>query len=76
MPDTNIFEFAHYREEFTLIFDSLRELGLSDHSLFAAAAQAKAQCQQVFCVFALVGVGVIIGEVVWRFKAVSSAMQE
>lgn len=62
LPNMNIFDIAHYREEFTLIFHSLRELGLSDHPLFAAAAQTEAQCRQIGALFALVCVGILAGE--------------
>lgn len=66
LPNTNIFDIAHYREEFTRIFDSLRELGLSDHPLFTTVAQARVQCRQVGCLFMLVCIGILAGEVVGR----------
>lgn len=63
LPNTNIFDIAHYQEEFTLIFDSLRELGLSDHPLFTTAAQAKVQCRQIICLFVLVGADMVTGDI-------------
>lgn len=64
LPNTNIFDIAHYREEFTLIFDSLRELGLSDYPLFSTAAQARVQCRQVGFLTALVCAGILAREVI------------
>lgn len=51
------------REEFTLIFHSLRELVLSDHPIFAAAAQVQAQCRQIAFLFALGSAVVILGKI-------------
>lgn len=47
LPNTNIFDFAHYQEEYSLIFDSLRELGMTDHSIFQTVAQVKSQFSQL-----------------------------
>lgn len=53
MPSTHIFDISHYREEFSLIFQSLTELDLSTHSIFTTATQIKNQCTQILCLFGL-----------------------
>lgn len=62
LPRSNIFDFAHYKEELTLIFDSLRGLGITDHSIFQTAAQVKEQCLQILRYFTLAAVGIPVLE--------------
>ena len=64
LPGGNIFDFSHYTEEFSLMFDSLRELGLSGHSLFQTAAQARSRCIGVMWGFGAAAVLVILAEMI------------
>lgn len=66
MPSTHIFDIAHYREEFDLIFRSLKELGLSDHSIFATAAQVKSRCSLILKLFAFGGIGLFAVQILFR----------
>lgn len=67
LPSSNIFDFAHYKEEFTLIFDSLRRLGITDHSIFQTTTQVKEQCLQILRSFTLAAVGIPVLELLLTF---------
>ena len=63
LPSNSIFDFAYYQEEFALIFDSLRELGMTDHTLFQTASQVKVQCAQMLWLSGITAVCVIVLEI-------------
>lgn len=64
MPSTHFFDISHYREGFSLIFHSLRDLGLTEHSIFQAAQQARSQCTLLLGLFALGSVAIVTPEMV------------
>ena len=47
LPSTNIFDFAHYRDEYSIIFNALLNMGLDDHSIFQTANILTDQCNQL-----------------------------
>lgn len=64
LPNSNILDFAYYKEEFSLIFDSLRELGMMEHSIFRVAEQAEAQCAQRLGLVALASGIILFAELI------------
>lgn len=63
LPSANIFDLAHYREEYSLILDALRELGMTDHSIFQTIAHIKSQCGQLILGAGMFAVTVLTLEV-------------
>lgn len=51
LPNNSIFDFAYYKEEFALIFDSLQELEIIGHTLFQTANQVRSRCYQILHLF-------------------------
>lgn len=51
LPSTNIFDFAHYRDEYSIIFNTLLNMGLDDYSIFQAANTLASQYKQLTMVF-------------------------
>lgn len=73
LPSSNILDLAYYQEELSLIFDSLLELGMTEHSIFSVAEQIEAQCAQLLGLFALANGIILFTELivakVWGKKA-------
>lgn len=68
LPSANIFDFAHYQEEFSFIFDSLRELGMTDHSIFQTAAQVKSRCSQFILGAGIITFSILVLEAAYIFR--------
>lgn len=47
LPSANIFDLAHYREEYSIICNALLNMGLNDHSIFETANTLVDQCKQL-----------------------------
>lgn len=68
LPSSSVFDFPHYKDEFSLIFDSLRELELTNHTIFQAVILIKNQCNNIGLIFCASAIFVILLEVIYLRK--------
>lgn len=69
LPGTHIFDFAYYQEEYAILFNALKDLEMTHHSLFHTALLIKNQCGQLVLGAVIDAVCVFVLEVFGIFRS-------